>query len=209
MMKFIYAPAKHRRSGSTMQKQKAYRSAQARFDAARKVLPGFPWKEKFKTRAQIDEYLSHDKITCLICGKCFVMLAPHIKRIHGIDASDYKYRFGIMQKQGLSTNVFKDKKRYLNPSKHPENGGYHGRTRRNNVPAIKKECCDRLKSFQRRRTYLDFIWHFGILSTVWRYHKIPPPKEQASWSTFKKRWLKDKSLRADMLAARARIYGLK
>lgn len=101
-MTYIYSRAKNRRSGSTMQKQKARGSAE-KFKNARAVIPGYPKTEKFKTEDEIEEYLSGDRITCLLCGKLYVQLGGyHTVRIHNMTAYDYKEMFGIPQKYALT-----------------------------------------------------------------------------------------------------------
>ena len=37
-------------------------------------LPGYPVKEKFKSREAVENYLSDDRITCLICGRSYKAL---------------------------------------------------------------------------------------------------------------------------------------
>lgn len=48
----------------------------------------------FETTAEIDDYLSGDTITCLICDARLQRLDPHL-RIHGISADEYRARFAI------------------------------------------------------------------------------------------------------------------
>ena len=100
-MTYIYSPAKNRRSGTTLQRH-THPTTEARKLEARKVLAGFPINRPFQSRKEVEEYLSGDRIVCLLCGKPYKMLAPHIKRIHGTDAEDYKSIYGIPQKYGLT-----------------------------------------------------------------------------------------------------------
>jgi hypothetical protein len=99
-MSYIHSTAKHRRSGSTMQKQKQI-SARACFQEARTVLIGYPKQDAFQTNEEIAAYLRGDKIACLLCGKFYRQLSPHIARIHDVPADEYKSRFGIPQCVGL------------------------------------------------------------------------------------------------------------
>lgn len=217
MAVFIYKPSRHRRSGSTMQKQKSFHSAQTRFDAARKTLPGFPWKGKFETNEQIDKYLSGDKIVCLLCGKCYLMLGSHTHRIHGIWGDDYKEKFGIPQNRGLANKNIREEHRIKSKElikqrplwsnkletiiRNRENGY---KFRRPLVKATKHESANRFRAItiEQRRKYHVFTWHLSMLETVWRYNKKIPPKEQASWSQFKKRWLQDSELEREMRSSR-------
>lgn len=99
-MSYIHATARHRRSGSTMQKKKA-RGALEKFEFARSILPGYPKPDKFTCMEEVEDYLTGEKIVCLLCGKLYRQLAPHTKRIHNLEAADYKEMFGIPQKRGL------------------------------------------------------------------------------------------------------------
>ncbi len=68
----------------------------------RRVLPGFPKEGKFKTMAEVDAYLSGEKIQCLLCGKMFHMIgAQHLQLIHGLTADDYREQYGIPWGRGL------------------------------------------------------------------------------------------------------------
>ncbi len=68
----------------------------------RRVLPGFPKYEKFKTKAEVDAYLGGEKIQCLLCGKWFHFLGGmHLKCIHGLAPDDYREMFGIPWNSGL------------------------------------------------------------------------------------------------------------
>jgi predicted transcriptional regulator len=61
----------------------------------------YPWDGMFQTKAEIDAYLSGDRITCLLCGKPFLVLASHIKAAHNVSVDEYKQRYGIPWKHGL------------------------------------------------------------------------------------------------------------
>lgn len=71
-------------------------------------LPGFPVKSKFSSLAAIHEYLHGDRIACLICGRSYKGLLGHIPK-HGISADDYKERFGLPFRTGLTSSGTKDK----------------------------------------------------------------------------------------------------
>ncbi len=69
----------------------------------RKIMPGFPKEGKFKTMAEVEAYISGEKIQCLLCGKWFKLLgATHLNRIHEITLDDYRERYGIPWKAGLA-----------------------------------------------------------------------------------------------------------
>lgn len=70
--------------------------------AKRKTLPGFPKTFKFNERAALDEYLSGDRITCLLCGQSFRILDTHLKAVHGITSDDYRLEYGIPAMRGLA-----------------------------------------------------------------------------------------------------------
>jgi hypothetical protein len=50
---------------------------------------------KFSTLKEVREYLSGDRITCLICGRQMRRLQYMHLRKHGLDADGYRERFGI------------------------------------------------------------------------------------------------------------------
>lgn len=52
-------------------------------------------RRKFKSRAEVDAYLAHDRIQCLECGKAFELLPNHLKRAHGIDSDEYRESWGL------------------------------------------------------------------------------------------------------------------
>lgn len=57
--------------------------------------------KRFKSRQEAKDYVSTDKIKCLICGEEFELLASHLTCIHGINTDDYKDIFGIPWRVGL------------------------------------------------------------------------------------------------------------
>lgn len=110
-MGYIYK--KKRRSGTTMQTQKHHNDL-ARFLAAREVLPGYPWQDRFTSHEAIRAYLAGDEITCLLCGKPYRNLGVHLSWIHGLSAADYKFQFNIPQNYALLGESTKDIQRKLN-----------------------------------------------------------------------------------------------
>lgn len=75
--------------------------------ARRFVMDGYPITRKFETIEAINEYLHGEKITCLICGKAYKALIGHL-RIHGISADEYKERYGLPYRTGLSSEGSKE-----------------------------------------------------------------------------------------------------
>lgn len=55
----------------------------------------------FRTKEDVIEYLSGDKVTCLRCGREFTNLGPHLRMAHEIDPKDYRQQFHIPQNMGL------------------------------------------------------------------------------------------------------------
>lgn len=73
----------------------------------------YPWQGKFGSLEEIHDYLNHDKLTCLLCGKEYAMLTSHLKRGHRIDPDEYKEQYGITYTTRLAGQVFKAKARKL------------------------------------------------------------------------------------------------
>lgn len=63
----------------------------------------YPWEGVFQTREELDQYFSGDRITCLLCGEPFLILASHIKTAHGMSVDEYKQRYGIPWSRGLTS----------------------------------------------------------------------------------------------------------
>jgi len=56
---------------------------------------------KFKSKAEVDEYLSGDKIVCLECGKAFRILGLHVSYKHSMSPNEYKIKYGIPVTRGI------------------------------------------------------------------------------------------------------------
>jgi hypothetical protein len=65
-------------------------------------LAGYPKEFVFTSREALDDYLSGDRITCLLCGRSFKALNTHLL-IHETDEAAYKERFGIPWRRGLQS----------------------------------------------------------------------------------------------------------
>lgn len=57
--------------------------------------------QKLQTKEEVEEYFSHEKIECLICGKKYKSLASHIVRVHGVTVEEYKDKFNLPYSRGL------------------------------------------------------------------------------------------------------------
>lgn len=66
-----------------------------RREKRRKVVNGFPKDTIFETTEQVKEYLSGDRLQCLLCGRNFKAMTSHLATIHGVDENYYRQRFGI------------------------------------------------------------------------------------------------------------------
>ena len=65
----------------------------------------------FTTQADLDEWYAADKLRCHICGGAFAGLYKHLGMAHGMDAREYKVRFGIPTTYGLSGRATREKQR--------------------------------------------------------------------------------------------------
>ncbi len=77
--------------------------------ARRKVLPGYPWEGKFATIEEINNYFDGDRLICLLCGKPFKRLAWHLPKIHGYTEDQYRERYGLPFRRGLTCSKTKEK----------------------------------------------------------------------------------------------------
>jgi hypothetical protein len=66
------------------------------------VLPGYPVTRPFGSIEDVKEYLSGDRIICLLCGKSYRALGCHLPKIHDIDADKYREMYGIPWTYGLA-----------------------------------------------------------------------------------------------------------
>lgn len=69
--------------------------------ARRRIRPGFPIEPRPFSRAEIIEYMSGDRITCLLCGKDYRKIGIHLLKCHGITPDDYRARYGLPWSKGL------------------------------------------------------------------------------------------------------------
>jgi hypothetical protein len=76
-------------------------SAARRRAQRRKVLEGFPITRAFESIDEVKEYLSGDKIICLLCGKSYKVLGVHLLKIHGVTVDEYRERYRIPWSYGV------------------------------------------------------------------------------------------------------------
>lgn len=69
---------------------------------SRNPLPGYPVEEPFRSREAIEDYLSDDRIICLLCGRPFKALTSHLGVIHGVTGDEYKDKYNIPYSYGLA-----------------------------------------------------------------------------------------------------------
>lgn len=71
-------------------------------------LNGFPSDVYFTSVAQIEEYLSAPKLTCLLCGRQYKVLGMHIVVSHEVTLDYYRERYGLPYTKGLAIKEIKD-----------------------------------------------------------------------------------------------------
>ena len=80
-----------------------------KFESVCKVNDGFPRETAITSISEIEDYYSHEKITCLLCGNEYSMLNQHLNAIHEMTADEYKLQFGLYLSRGLTGTVVKKK----------------------------------------------------------------------------------------------------
>lgn len=65
-------------------------------------MPGFPKPPYPMSIKQIEEYFSHDKIQCLLCGKWYGTLVVHLLNIHETTVEDYRDMWELPYTYGLT-----------------------------------------------------------------------------------------------------------
>ena len=50
---------------------------------------------KFESYEEVQEYLNHEEIKCLFCGKSFRFLGGHVRQAHNIHAKEYREMFNL------------------------------------------------------------------------------------------------------------------
>lgn len=72
----------------------------------RASVSGYPRLTKFTSPQEVYEYLGQDEIDCLLCGRRFGSLAAHLSRIHRMTSDDYRERYGLPYRKGLTSKGF-------------------------------------------------------------------------------------------------------
>lgn len=211
-MTYIYTSARHRRSGTTMQKSKS-RGDMAKYVAARQVMSGFP-AAGFSRPEDIEAYISGDTLTCLLCGKEYRGLLIHVRGLHQMAPDDYRMQFNIPAKYSLNGAATRERKRWL--ASRDENlehirrlglaqAGRAPRRRGSLVRMVRDAAIGNLASAppQARRDDGDYSWHLEQVRTVFKFRTVRVPEGLASWRTIKRRRLESPELNSLFLAARA------
>lgn len=74
-------------------------------------MPGFPKKDKFKSKKEVDYYFNGDKIQCLICGKWYKQINNDHLNLHDTTIEEYRERFGLPWTRGLCSCKTHDKRK--------------------------------------------------------------------------------------------------
>jgi hypothetical protein len=114
----------------------------------------YPWRGKFGTKTEIDDYLAGNKVQCLLCGKLYKALPQHLERTHDITADDYREQYGLPWRRGLcgvgtskklSQNMFDRQKNGFRPPIEAASKKSVGATRRPDQPFFVKVKADNMK----------------------------------------------------------------
>ncbi|MGA2891317.1 MAG: MucR family transcriptional regulator [Xanthobacteraceae bacterium] len=107
----------------------------------------------FRTRRQVEDYFSGKTIKCLLCGRRFRRLSFHLAAKHDVTTNDYKRRFGLPWRRGLTSalshgNSGWDEKRRAKASRLARSSRFfrfaHSAPRREIAPFLKAEAVDHL-----------------------------------------------------------------
>lgn len=206
-MPYMYAKAKHRQSGTTMQKNKPP-GAQGKWAAARVVLAGFP-AEPFTSREAIEAYIGGDRIACLICGKQYRKVLTHVRLVHDTDATDYRTRFNIPAKYNLCADdvIYAAKAHARRPDNMARISALGSTS-----PPVRRKASEKVRTTFDRESSLvglrkiaefdlrarnasDCSWHLQQVASHYSHRSITPPEGELSWSAYKKRRKIDPELR--------------
>jgi hypothetical protein len=92
-------------TGYLGKKESYLRSARKRA-ARRRIMDGYPITTPFESLEAVREYLSGDKVVCLLCGKAYKKLGVHLHYIHQVSCDEYKERYGLNWRRGLTCGEF-------------------------------------------------------------------------------------------------------
>ncbi len=118
------------------------------------VIQKYPWRGKFRTKIEIDDYLVGNKVQCLLCGKLFKVLTQHLERTHDITTDDYRERYSLPWRRGLcgvgtskklSKNMFERQKNGFRPPIEAAGKKAVGATKRQDQPFFVKVKLENMK----------------------------------------------------------------
>lgn len=66
------------------------------------------FNKKITSMADVEEYIKHDLIQCLECGKWFPFLPVHLNKIHQIDSIDYRIKHDLPAQTPLAGVKYRD-----------------------------------------------------------------------------------------------------
>lgn len=64
-------------------------------------------RRQFESRAQVDDYLAHDRIECLECGNRFQFLGSHLRLAHAMNAAEYRDAWGLPSGTALAGLLYR------------------------------------------------------------------------------------------------------
>jgi len=62
---------------------------------------GYPVEKPFSSIEDVREYLSGDRVVCLLCGRSYKVLSSHLKAKHDMTTDEYRERYRIPWSYGL------------------------------------------------------------------------------------------------------------
>ena len=108
--KGMFSGGKRKWGSYCMQCMRMYQIIYYRKDRL-KISKRYIWSGRFETTEQLNRYLNHEKIECLLCGKYYQGLNVHILCGHKMPVKEYKKLFGIPPTRGLVGTVLSAKRR--------------------------------------------------------------------------------------------------
>jgi ROS/MUCR transcriptional regulator protein len=66
---------------------------------------------KFESMQQVEEYLDHDELECLECGRTFTFLARHVIFTHGLSAAEYRQCHNLPAETPLAGKTYRERHR--------------------------------------------------------------------------------------------------
>ena len=100
----------------------------------------------FDTIQEVDDYLSGDKIRCLICGRKYKALGIHISQKHRMDVDDYRSRFGIPWTYGLVCKSTREIQREQGKALYKHNIGSENLYRTGRVNPKRRKICKAIRN---------------------------------------------------------------